>query len=152
MRFSGKEEDFEAFSEQFEAKLHLKKLRKTLINKELKKEDESDGDYDERLEENRMSIWCELVQCLDTKMIMMLKPQKHDGPAAWAAMQKHFKSSERPRVHQLLFKLTNIKLESSEELTDYLIRNQKSTTELEECKGTRYQTDVDKYGIEWSLS
>lgn len=96
LRFSGREEDFEAFSDQFEAKLHLKKLRKTLLGKETQRDGETDEAYDERLEENQMSIWCEWVQCLDTKRITLQRPHKHNGSEAWKAMLNHFKSSERP--------------------------------------------------------
>ena len=40
-------------------------------------------------------------------------------------MQDCFKSREGPRIHQLLNKLTNIRLNSQESMRDYLMRAEK---------------------------
>ena len=67
--------------------------------------------------------WCELV------LIKCLKP---NGTAAWRELQNYFKSKERPRFHQLLNRLTNLKLDSSESIRDYLVRAEELQLNLSE--------------------
>ena len=73
-----------------------------------------------------------MVQCLDKKTLSLIKCLKPNGTAAWRELQNYFKSKERPRIHQLLNKLTNLKLDSSESIRDYLIRAEELQLNLSE--------------------
>ena len=112
--FSGKDEDFEYFAERFEARLHLLKLRTVLLDQENLPE-ETDANFaseQNKLKENQFEVWCELVQCLDRKSLSLVKTAKPNGTQAWKLLQDGFKSRERPRIHQLLNKLTNLNMYS----------------------------------------
>ena len=65
--FSGKDEDFEYFAERFEARLHLLKLRRVLLDQETLPETTEANFAEEeiRLREKQFDVWCQLVQCLD---------------------------------------------------------------------------------------
>ena len=122
--FSGKDEDFEYFAERFEARLHLLKLRTVLLDQENLPE-ETDANFaseQNKLKEKQFEIWCELVQCLDRKSLSLVKTAKPSGTQAWKLLQDCFKSRQRPRIHQLLNKLTNLKMYSQESMRDYLMR------------------------------
>ena len=122
--FSEKDEDFEYFAERFEAQLHLLKLRTVLLDQENLPE-ETDANFaseQNKLKEKHFEVWCELVQCLDRKSLGLVKTAKPSGTQAWKLLQECFKSRERPRIHQHLNKLTNIKMYSQESMRDYLMR------------------------------
>ena len=124
--FSGKDEDFEYFAERFEARLHLLKLRTVLLDQENLPE-ETDANFaseQNKLKEKQFEVWCELVQCLDRKSLSLVKTAKPNGTQAWKLLQDCFKSRERPRIHQLLNKLTNLKMYSQESMRDYLMRTE----------------------------
>ena len=134
LMFSGKDEDFEYFAERFEARLHLLKLRSVLLDTEIlpATEAENFAAESEKLKEKQFEVWCELVQCLDKKTLSLIKCLKPNGTAAWRELQNYFKSKERPRIHQLLNKLTNLKLDSSESIRDYLVRAEELQLNLSE--------------------
>ena len=122
--FSRKGEDFEYFAERFEARLHLLKLRIVLLDQENLPE-ETDANFaseQNKLKEKLFEVWCELVQCLDRKSLSLVKTAKPNGTQAWKLLQDCFKSRELPRIHQLLNKLTNLKMYSQESMRDYLMR------------------------------
>ena len=122
--FSGKNEDFEYFAERFEARLHLLKFRTVLLDQENLSE-ETDANFaseQNKLKEKQFEVWCELVQCLDRKSLSLVKTAKPNGRQAWKLLQDCFKSRERPRIHQILNKLTNLKMYSRESMRDYLMR------------------------------
>ena len=128
--FSGKEEDFCFFADQFEARMYVLRLDKVLLDKVVitqadttdatavtqQEKDESD------LLDQRYQVWCELIQCLQREAGMLLRAHKGDGTKAWKVLNDRYKSSERPRIQQLLQSLTNHKLEAGESVSSYLIR------------------------------
>ena len=65
----------------------------------------------EKLKEKQYEVWCEPVQCLHKKTLGLKICLKQIGTAAWRELQTYFKSKERPRILQLLKKLTIFKLE-----------------------------------------
>ena len=79
--FSGKEEDFVYFSEQFVARMYLLKLNKTLDitvgyreptlrgRPSQKQNDAAGRKGKEIFGEKQVAIWYELVQCLDRKSV-----------------------------------------------------------------------------------
>ena len=88
LSFSGKDEDFAAFSEQFEARMYMLNLGKCLEDKltvPVYKEDETRGEETARVKsederkKQRFMVWCEFVQCLDKASINFILLHKPDG-------------------------------------------------------------------------
>ena len=136
LKFSGKDEDFVLFSEQFEARMYLLKLRGVLLGTETEEDflqkDKPNASREHReearvkaakvFEDKKYHVWCELVQCLDAKSVLFLRSQKGDGPAAWGKLCEKFRSYERPRLQHLIEKLTSHRKESSETVIEYITR------------------------------
>ena len=109
--FSGREDDFPAFLEQFEARVYALGLSdclldriKTTPQKDVETNDERvkrEGEEADRAKLQYM-VWCELVQCLDKASINFIRGHKPNGTAAWTALTKLHKSTERPRVQSLM--------------------------------------------------
>ena len=111
LQFSGEEDDFAYWSENFEGYLHTKKLGGQLLGTDTSHDDE------------KYNIWAELVQCLDKRSILMLKSEcKGNGPEARKRLTAHFSNSETPRAMNLLEHLTSLSLKPAKEMTDYLVR------------------------------
>ena len=141
LTFSGNEEDFSWFAEQFEARMYLQKLHSCLTDAiniptpqsgESWNETESRQQQESLVGELRMQVWCELIQCLDRKSVMFLRAHKGNGAAAWKALKQHFKSSERPRMQMVLEKLSNLKMGYKEKMADYLTRAEDLQMDLAE--------------------
>ena len=93
--FSEKEEHFVSFQEQFEARMYKKKLLEVLqggdceeyraVN-EVWRGHEANAKAKERAENimqgMKWIIWCEIVQALDKKNVLYLRPYKGYGPRA----------------------------------------------------------------------
>ena len=105
--FSGKEEDFSIFEEQFEARIFHLKLRildETVDYRNFMpslgpnaSSDRKQAAIDKRkevFEEKQLHIWYELVQALDKKSVLFLRPNKGNGSKAWDVLRKKFKSFE----------------------------------------------------------
>ena len=145
--FSGREDDFLYFAEQFEARMHSLKLGKVLsaeatyldyvpavrnnsseeqrrqaIEKGSEELEEGGKKGREELEEKKRTLWYELVQALDKTSVLFLSPHKGDGNRAWDVLCKRFKSFERPQLHKLIAQLTSLRKTSSESIEDYLTR------------------------------
>ena len=56
-----------------------------------------------------------------------MRSHKGDGSAAWKALCDHFKSFERPRLQQLIEKLTSLRKDQKETIADYI------TSQLDEA-------------------
>jgi transposase InsO family protein len=123
--FSGKPDDFAYFQEQFESRMYLLKLSDSLL-------DQCTSRSDAARDEKRYRVWCELIQCLDRKCVMFIRSYKPNGTAAWKALVQHFKSSERPRIHATMTKLTSIRMAQGETITDYLTRAEDLQMDLKE--------------------
>ena len=129
--FSGREDDFPTFLEQFEARVFALGLPdclldriKTTPQKDVETNDERvkrEGEEEDRAKLQYM-VWCELVQCLDKASINFIRGHKPNGTAAWTALTKLHKSTERPRVQSLMTQLTGLKMTSGEKVTDYLTK------------------------------
>ena len=124
LSFSGENEDFAAFSEQFEARMHILNLGRCLEDKltvPAYKEDETRGEEtasveaeDERKKQRFMVscviVQCELVQCLDKVSINFIRFHKPDGVQAWKAIVGKHRSTGRPRIQTLLTQLAGLKM------------------------------------------
>ena len=115
LSFSGQDEDFTAFSELFEARMHMLNLGKYLKDKltvPAYKEDETRGEETARVKEDderkkqRFIVWYELVQCLDKASINFIRLHKlhnTDGVEAWKAIVEKHRSAERPASRRCPF-------------------------------------------------
>ena len=120
LQFSGKEEDFAVWQERFEGFCFTKKLLNVLNGTDA-------GTNDKKYE-----IWAYLVQCLDSRSILMLTNDcKGDGPKAWQLLRDHFNSTKTPRLMNLLEKFTTLRLEPTESMVDYLTRAKYVSKQLE---------------------
>ena len=129
LTFSGNENDWEYFAEQFEARIVLLNLKKTLKGTDVPGSSENETNVNDRKEQ----LWCELIQCLDRKSLMLIKRDKPDGSAAWNRLQSYFKSTERPHVQRMLNEISNLKLEASESIKDYILRSENLQMNLQEA-------------------
>ena len=115
--FSGKDEDFEYFAERFEARLKLLNMRTVFFDQENLPQ-ETDANFaseQNKLKEEQFEVWCELVQCPDRQSLSLVKTAKpYDIGFGNFRKTERFKSRERPRIHQLLNKLTNLRKNSKE--------------------------------------
>ena len=123
--FSGKEEDCSYFEEQFEARIFHLKLNKildeTVDNKNFMPNLRPNASSDQKqaaidkgkeiFEEKQLHIWYELVQALDRKSVLFLRPYEGNGSKAWDVLRKKFKSFERLRLRKLISELTNFEKE-----------------------------------------
>ena len=89
----------------------------------------------EKFDEIKMRAWCEIIQPLDKRSAMFLRPYKEDGPKAWAIMFGQYRSSERPRQQQLIEKLTYLKMIANESVIDYITRAEELQINLGEVDG-----------------
>ena len=136
LEFSGREDDFLYFAEQFEARMHSLKLGKVLSgeatyldyvpavrnNSSEEQRNQATEKGREELEEKKKTLWYELVQALDKTSVLFLSPRKGDGTRAWDVLCKRFKSFERPQLHKLIAQLTSLRKTSSESIVNYLTR------------------------------
>ena len=144
--FSGREEDFLYFAEQFQARNFHLKLNK-FINREVDEKDfapgvRSNATVEQReaslrkgreiLGEKELHVWYELVQCLDKKTILVLRPYKGKGIKDWEILCKRFKSAERPRLQQLISDLTAIRMKANDSVVDYITRAEELQYNLDE--------------------
>ena len=142
LSFFGKDEDFAAFSEKLEARMHMRNLGKCLEDKltvPAYKEDETRGDETARVKaederkKQRFMVWCELVQCLDKVSINSIRLHKPDGVEAWKAIVGKHSSTERPCIQTLLTQLAGVKMAPGEKVTDYLTRAERIRLDLQEA-------------------
>ena len=133
LQFSGREEDYPFWSEKFEAAMAARgsEYEAVLLGT-------NDPPSEERhrvlLAAVKKTIWVDLVQVLDRKTLMLVRRDcKGDGRAAWLMIAEHFKSTERPRVLTLMSRLTNLKLEETEDVGDYLIRAEEIEADLHDA-------------------
>ena len=119
LQFSGKEEDFAVWQERFEEFCFTKKLLNVLNR------------TDAGTNDNKYEILAYLVQCFDSRSILMLTNDcKGDGPQACQLLPGHF-STETLRLMNLLEKFRTLRLEPRESMVDYLTRAEYVSKQLE---------------------
>ena len=62
--------------------------------------DAADGKGKEIFDEKQMAIRYELVQCLDKKSVLFLRPYRGKVFEAWSVFCKRFKSFEKPSLQK----------------------------------------------------
>ena len=129
------------FMEQFEARMYKLKLDRALRDKittpaikpeELDEETQAREDAVAVRDDMRYQVWCELVLCLDRRSISFVRSHKPNSDASWKALLQQYRSSERPRIQNTMTRLMDVKMESDEAVTDYLIRAEEMQMDLHE--------------------
>ena len=157
--FSGKSEDFPAWSTKFVALMHTKGLFRTVMGNDDLPEAEPtlpenpNADqmtaYNTKMQEravliqqrkdNRNTVWSHLALVLNNTTLMYIKNDcvaadgYGDGTKAWRLLQEKFCSVERPTVVSLVGQLAKLRLGSEEDLDDYFVRSQELMTRLSEA-------------------
>ena len=82
--------------------------------------------------DKKYEIWAYLVQCLDSRSILMVTNDcKGDGSKAWQLLRDHFNSTETPSLLNQLEKFTTLRVDPTESMVDYLTRAQCVSDQLE---------------------
>lgn len=124
LHFDGNDEKFELWEAQFLAYLRLKKLHTVL--------EEQDGDDAATVDANKNAlVYAELMQCLDEKsMLLIFRDAKDDGVKAIKILREHYLGTSEPRILALYSELASLKMNSSDTVTDYLLRAEKAASRL----------------------
>ena len=121
--FDGNEENYELWEVKFLAHLRLQKLDKII---------DQDGEVDG---EKNKDVFSELVQYLDDKSLMLVvQDAKGDGRKAIDILREHYSGSSKPRIISLYCDLTSLKMQTSENVTDYVLRAERAATRLKSAK------------------
>ena len=150
--FSGKDDDFPVWLDRFEAYMRMKKLYPVLsgdivapvapevyagtdgtLTTKYASDVQAYETLRDKFEDNKVVIWCELVQFIDRESLSMLRHDcKNDGPKAWKELKDRFKSAAKPRVMTLMGQLTSLKLGPTESIESYLNRAREVSYNLHE--------------------
>ena len=76
----------------------------------------------EEIEQRKRTGWYKLVQGLDKRSVLLLRPHKSDNTTTWDKLWKKFKTFEGPQLHKLISELTSLKKNIYESIVDYLTR------------------------------
>ena len=79
-----------------------------------------------------MAIWYGVVQCLNKKSVLFLRPYGGKRSEARSVLYKRFKSFERPSLQKLISDLTKLKKYNSESIVDYITRAEDMKLNLSE--------------------
>ena len=157
--FSGKSEDFPAWSTKFVALIHTKGLFRTVMGNDDLPEAEhtlpesqnayQQAAYDAKMQkravlikqrkDNRNTAWSHLALMLNNTTLMYIKNDcvcsdgYGDGTKARKLLQEKFCSVERTTKVSLVGQLAKLRLESEEDLDDYFVRSQELMTRLSEA-------------------
>jgi len=84
--------------------------------------EEGDDNADDFNKKNKRA-YTELVQVLNEKSLqLVVRNAKDDGRKAFKILKEHYASIQKSRVLSLYEQLTTVKMNDTEDITDYLIR------------------------------
>ena len=159
-QFSGKAEDFPAWSTKFVALMQTKGLFSAVMGQddtpdeleplvdgatvEQRSEHETKAAEREKImkgiKNRNNEVWCNLVLVLDYTTLMCLHSDCFnqrtgfgDWALAWKMLLDRFNSSERPTVVSLVGQLAKHRLGPTEKLDDYFVRSQLLMTRLSDA-------------------
>ena len=118
--FNGDDDKYELWEVKFLARLRLLKLMEVI--------DATDATVDS--EKNKI-VYAEMGQLLDDKSLsLVIRDAKDDGRKALKVLRDHYRGSSKPRIIGLYTELTSLVLNEDESIADYIIRAEKSSTQL----------------------
>ena len=124
LAFSGEEEEYDLWEVRFLGYMAIQDLKKTLL--------EADPDVSKN-----EKAYAELVMLLDEKSLaLVMHDAADDGQKALKILREHYKGTSKPRILTLYTNLCNLKLSSSDGLTEYVSRAELTRTrhESENCR------------------
>ena len=75
--------------------------------------------------------YAELVQVLDERSLqLIMHDTRNDGKEAFKILKDHYASTEKPRILTLYETLTTLTMNTEEDITDYMIRAERTATGL----------------------
>ena len=85
----------------------------------------------ENFVENNRRAYAELIQVLDKRSLqLVMNDTANNGRAAFKILKEHYASTGKPQVLTLYEEFTMLTMNMEEDITDYLIRAERSTTGL----------------------
>ena len=101
--------------------MKLRKLKDVLLTEDLTQIDEDKNE----------EAFAELIQFLDeTSLGLVIREARDDGRRALEILREHYAGSGKPRIIALYTKLTSLRKENNETVTDYVIRAETSANAL----------------------
>ena len=120
--FDGDDEKFELWEVKFKAHLRIQKLHSIL---------DAEEDDDEMDDEMNELVFAEMVQYLDDKSLsLIVRDAKDDGFKAMKILREYYLGTSEPRIISLYCELTTLKMNTSESITDYMLRAERAATRL----------------------
>jgi hypothetical protein len=154
LQFNGDSEEFSFWQEKFEAAMETIGMRKVLLGKVTPPTKPDDGaeqglldtfaKEQKQFEDHQMTVWAELVQCLDKRSVMLVRREcRGNGTKAYKMLCDHFRSAEKPRIMTLMGKITSLRIGHDETMVDFLIRAEELFFALEDA-GERVTEQMQK--------
>ena len=123
--FDGDERKFELWEVKILGYMKIKKLKHVFV---------SEADITD--DQNEMAF-SELIQFLDERSIsLIMREARDDGRKAFQILKEHYAGSGKPRIISLYTQLTSLKKNSTESITDYILRAESTTNALCNAKET----------------
>ena len=119
--FNGDERKYETWEVKIMGYMKLKKLKETIGP------DTTDAPNDEKNEE----AFAELIQFLDDRSLsLVMRDARDNGREALKILRSHYRGKGKQRIICLYTELTTLVKSSTENVTDYLLRAEKSSSAL----------------------
>jgi len=125
--FDGKTESFPTWEIRFTNYLYTvdKGVHKAILQPVTGVDDDDD------FKTKNKRAYAELVQVLDERSLqLIMSDAPDDGRNALKILKQHFASTEKPRVLKLYEELTTLRMNTDEDVTDYIIRAERAATGL----------------------
>ncbi|CAB4005834.1 myosin heavy fast skeletal muscle [Paramuricea clavata] len=127
--FDGDETKYELWEARLLGYLQTIKLKKTILSSAPLEEEGDEAKNEES--------YAELIQLLDdTSLSLVMRDAAGDGRKALNILRDHYASQGKPRIIALYTELTSLEKGTSETVTDYLIRAERSIMALKNAKET----------------
>ena len=127
--FDRDETKYELWEARLLGYLQTIKLKKTILSSAPLEEEGDEAKNEES--------YAELIQLLDdTSLSLVMRDAASDGRKALKILRDHYASQGKPRIIALYTELTSLEKGTSETVTDYLIRAERSIMALKNAKET----------------
>ena len=129
--FDGDETNYELWEIKFMGYMRLRGLHKIIVKPA--GEEQANAPSADKLAE----AFAELIQCLDDNSLsLIIREAKDDGRKALQMLRDHYLGKGKPRVVSLYTDLTSIQMNNGENVTSYMIRAERTVTQLKSAGET----------------
>ena len=131
LRFSGNDQDFEAWEEVFLGHMRRLKMKSVILPAQ-------DGVADpEDFASKNEEAYAELIQFLDPRSLaLVMREARDDGRAALAVLRHHYRRTRETQVISMYYILTTLIRSPDEQITDYIIRAETAFVNLKSAGET----------------